>query len=224
MNFSHEPDNPSALRGLMFAAYGAGDHQRADALADTILFDSNRTVGLLTAAYLKQGDLAWTRGDTAHARNRYEQAFLRHAGDGPDREALIKLAALDRPEVTDLIIRYLTADRDPGGHMVLVKEAIEKAPDLGVGHYLIGRRLFNAASYDRALPYLIRADSLSMPNELLTTENRRLTGESYFYTGAYDQAIETFERMTTTASSQALITRTEDWIERCRWFGEQAQE
>ena len=220
---TYEPDNASALRGLMFAAYRSEDFQKADDLADMILVDVNRTVGLLTAAYLKQGDLAWARGDTARAKDRYQQAFQLHAGDGPDREALIKLAALNRPDIADRVIGYLTADRDSGGHIVLVKDAIEEVTDFGVGYYLIGRRFFNAGSYDRALPYLLRADSLSLPHELLMSENRRLTAESYFYTGAYNQAVETFDQMVATTLSQAVSARAKNWIERCRWFAEQEQ-
>ena len=217
----YEPDNASALRGLMFAAYRSEDLQKADDLAGMILADMNRTVGLLTAAYLKQGDLAWARGDTARAKDRFQQAFELHAGDGPDREALIKLAALNQPDIADRIIGYLTADRDSGGHMLLVQEAIEEVPVFGVGYYLIGRRFFNEGSYDRALPYFIRADSLSLPHELLMSENRRLTGESYFYTGAYDQAVKTFEQMVATTLSQAVSTRAKNWIQRCLWFAEQ---
>ena len=102
-----------------------------------------------------------------------------------------------------------------------MQEAIEEVPVFGVGYYLIGRRFFNEGSYDRALPYFIRADSLSLPHELLMSENRRLAGESYFYTGAYGQAVETFEQIVATTLSQAVSTRAENWIQRCLWFAEQ---
>ena len=44
-----------------------------------------QVVGLLTDAYLIQGDLSWKRGDVDTARERYEQALALHGTDRVDR-------------------------------------------------------------------------------------------------------------------------------------------
>lgn len=213
-----EPENPSALRGLLYATYRTRNDQRATAIGDSILGQPDRIVGLLTDAYLIQGDIAWKRGDVDRARERYGQALNLHAADRTDREALVKLDALDHPGVTDWVLSYLLAERDQGGHVVLVKEAIDQAPHFAAGAYLIGRRLFSTGAYRHGLPYLIQADTLSLSDPLLVLENKRLIGQSFFYTDEYDRGIEAFQQLIAITTSEAVKTRTEDWIARCRWF------
>lgn len=217
-----EPENPSALRGLMRTAYRMHAFDRADTLVLEILARDDRGVGLAAEAHLVWGDIAWRQGDAGRARAAYRAALALHASDALDREALVKLDALDRPAVRDRVLDYLLAERDRGARTALVRDAAEAAPDYAAGWYLVGRRLFNAEAYAQALPYLERADSLGLPDALLTQENIRLIGLSRFYTGAYDRAVETFECLMDRADAGGLRVWAEDWIARCRWF--QAQE
>lgn len=217
-----EPNNPSALRGLLYAHYRLGNHERAGDMAAVILSREDRVVGLRTDAHMIQGDMAWKRGDAGAARIRYIQALEMHASDSADREAQIKLAALDHPDIADRVLSYLLADQGQDSQVALVMEAVSMDPAFAPGYYLIGRRLFNAEAYESALPYFIRADTLSLPDDLLETENKRLMGLCFFYTGAYESAAATFRQMVESDStSEAMKNTAEEWMARCAWFRNQ---
>jgi len=104
--------------------------------------------------------------------------------------------------------------------VILVSEAIDRAPDFAAGYYLIGRRLYLAESYAQALPYLVQADSLSLPAPLLQIENLRLMGRCYLYEAEYDQAIKSFRRLSENTSSVWMRGQAEEWVMRCLWFRE----
>ncbi|MBM3264773.1 MAG: tetratricopeptide repeat protein [candidate division Zixibacteria bacterium] len=214
-----QPGGTATLRGLLFSVYRAGHVGRADSLAASIL-EKDVVVGLQKEAYLMQGDLAWERGDIDRARDRYQKALDRHASDRADREALTKLAALDRPRVRNLIRAYLLADPDEGYKIRLVGEALQVDPDFSVGYYLIGRRLFLEESYRLALPYLIRASMVKTTDPLLDEETQRLMGLCHFFEKRYDNAAEVFRKLTQTASSPARKTQAEEWLLRCAWFAQ----
>ncbi len=215
-----EPDNPSSLRGLLYATYRNEEYSRTDTLAAYMLARPGQVVGLLTDAYLIQGDLSWKRGDVDTARERYEQALALHGSDRVDREALIKINTLEQEDIRDDVLSYLMAAGNQNAQVILVSEAIDRAPDFAAGYYLIGRRLYLAESYAQALPYLVQADSLSLPAPLLQIENLRLMGRCYLYEAEYDQAIESFRRLSENTSSVWMRGQAEEWVMRCLWFRE----
>lgn len=217
-----EPDNPSSLRGLLYAAYRNKAYSRADTLSAYMLAKPGQVVGLLTDAYLIQGDLSWKRRDVARARERYEQALALHGSDRVDREVLVKLNTLEQADVRDGVFDYLMAGGNQTAQVMLVREAIASVPDFATGYYLVGRRLYLTETYVQAIPYLVQADSLSLPAPLLQQENLRLLGRCYFYEGAYDQAIEIFQRLSEHASSVWMRGQAQEWIRRCLWFSENA--
>jgi tetratricopeptide (TPR) repeat protein len=174
----------------------------------------------LTDAYLIQGDLSWKRGDVDTARERYEQALALHGSDRVDREALIKINTLEQEDIRDDVLSYLMAAGNQNAQVILVSEAIDRAPDFAAGYYLIGRRLYLAESYAQALPYLVQADSLSLPAPLLQIENLRLMGRCYLYEAEYDQAIKSFRRLSENTSSVWMRGQAEEWVMRCLWFRE----
>jgi tetratricopeptide (TPR) repeat protein len=187
-----------------------------------MLAKPGQVVGLLTDAYLIQGDLSWKRRDVARARERYEQALALHGSDRVDREVLVKLNTLEQADVRDGVFDYLMAGGNQTAQIMLVREAIASVPDFATGYYLVGRRLYLTETYVQAIPYLVQADSLSLPAPLLQQENLRLLGRCYFYEGAYDQAIEIFQRLSEHASSVWMRGQAQEWIRRCLWFSENA--
>lgn len=213
-----EPENPSALRGLMLALYRDSQYDRSVAVADTIISDPGRTVAILASAQLKQGDIAWLRGNLPEARSRYERALDRRGSDAMEREAIIKIAALDLPEVRDDIIGYLTSAQSEATKDILLMRAIQVEPDFAIAHYLMGRRLYNGQDYTMALPYLEKADSLGTTYPILDGEIARLLGRSYFHTSAYAAARAVFAGIAASSNSSAKIAWAESWIARCDWF------
>ena len=213
-----EPENPSALRGLMLGLYRDTQYNRSAAVADTIISDERRTVRILASALLKQGDISWLRGELSEARSRYLQALDRRGNDAMEREAMIKIAALDLPEVRDNIIGYLTSDQSEATKDILLMQAIQRTPDFAIAHYLMARRLYNGQDYEMALPYLQTADSLSTANLVLDGEIARLLAHSYFHTGAYTTARAVFSRIAASTNSSARMVWAESWLARCDWF------
>lgn len=212
-----DPQNPSGLRGLLRATYRVGAYERTENVAREILARPDRPVSLRADAYQARGDVAWTQGRLDRAREEYRQAFRLHASDGSDREALVKLASLERPAVARWVFEYLLADQEQGTRVVFVREAVDREPDFAVGFYLIGRRLFNADAYPQALVYLRRAETASLSDSSLVIENERLIGLSLFYAGEYEQAIRVFQELAVRLPSTGLAHWAQDWAERCRW-------
>jgi tetratricopeptide (TPR) repeat protein len=213
-----QPNHPLTLRGLLYATYWAGAHDRTDSLAARILATPQQTVGLMAEAYLMQGDLAWKHDNVAQARERYRQALALHASERTDRDALVKLDTLGRPRIRTLVREYLLAEPEDGRKLVLVRDALHIDPDFGVGHYLIGRWLFQAEAYRYALPYLLRTRALLVSAPLLEEENLQAIALCYFYMKQYDKAEEAFRRMAETTAYSGKAVRAQEWMVRCRWF------
>lgn len=215
---SAQPGATPTLRGLLFSTYYARNYAYTDSLATAILRSPNPPVGLKVDALLILGDLAWKRDERIVAQERYRSALGQHASERTEREALVKLAVLDRPGIRRLIRDFLLADPDEGYKIRLVGAALRIDPEFAVGHYLVGRRLFQEESYRGAIPYFIRAYSLTLSDPLLREENLRLLGLCYFYEKNYDHASEVFKQIAGSADSSAKRTRMQEWVERCQWF------
>ena len=216
-----QPNATSTLRGLLFSTYYARNYGYTDSLATAILRKPNPPVGLKVDALLIQGDLAWKRDERSVAQERYRSALSQHASERTEREALVKLATIDRRRVQRSMRDYLLADPDEGYKIRLVGDALRVDADFAVGHYLIGRRLFQEESYRSAIPYFIKAYALTLGASLLREENLRLLGLCYFYEKNYDHASEVFKQIAGTADGAAKRARMQEWVERCRWFAAQ---
>ena len=217
-----EPENPSALRGLLYGIYRQGDYERIESVAQRIE-RPDQTVGLLADAQLVRGDTAWKTGKIDDARRSYEAVVNLQASEAMSRAASIRMEVLDREPIRDTIMTYLTAVTGHWRLVLSVRDAGDLAPDYGTGHYLLGRWLFLSGSYEQALEYLAKADAVGLPDELVRQESLRLEAMAHFYLERYDQSAEAFGRMAALAGSGGEagaggVARTaEAWIDRCRW-------
>lgn len=212
-----EPENPSALRGLLYGIYRQGDYERIEAVVRRIE-RPDQTVGLLADAHLFRGDTAWKTGRFDDARRSWEAVVDLQASEAMSRAASVRLEVLDRVPIRDTIMTYLTAHTGHWRLVLSVRDAGDLAPDYGTGHYLLARWLFRSGSYEQALTYLAKADSIGLPDEVVRQESLRLEAMSHFYLERYDQSAEAFGRMAALAGSDGVARTAEAWIDRCQWF------
>ena len=215
-----EPENTSSLRGLLYATFRLGDYERTETVAARLIDGPDQIVGLLADAHLVRGDKAWKLGRLEDARRNYGAVVELHPSEDMSRGATIRLDALDREPVRDTIMAYLTAEGNQWSLVLSVRDAVDLAPEYAAGYYLVGRWLFLAESYDQALTYLSKAETLGLPGDLLRPENLRLAAMSHFYLKDYERAAENFGRLAALAGTGGTGRTSEAWIERCRWFQE----
>ncbi len=213
-----EPQNHSSLRGLLYATFRLGDYERTEKVVTRLIDRPDQVVGLLADAHLVRGDKAWKLGRLEDARRSYGVVVDLQASEEMTRAASIRLDVLDREPVRDTIMAYLTAEGAQWNLVLSIRDAIDRAPEYAAGYYLVGRWLFLAESYDQALTYLPKAETLGLPGDLLRQENLRLAAMSHFYLKDYERAAETFGRLAARAGTGGTARKSEAWIERCRWF------
>lgn len=217
-----EPENPSALRGLLYGTYRLADYERSESAA-LLIERPDQTVGLLADAHLVRGDTAWKTGRLDDARRSYEAVAKLHASEDMSRAASIRIEVLDREPIRDTIMTYLTAVSGHWRLILSVRDAGDLVPDYGAAYYLLGRWLFRSGSYVEALKYLAKADALGLPGELVQQESLRLAAMAHFYLEDYENSAEYFERLAALAgaSGSSGVAKTwEAWIDRCRWYQE----
>lgn len=212
-----EPENPSALRGLLYGIYRQGDYERIESVAQRIE-RPDQTVGLLADAQLVRGDTAWKTGRIDDARRSYDAVVGLQASEAMSRAASIRMEVLDREPIRDTIMTYLTAVTGHWRLVLSVRDTGDLAPDYGTGYYLLGRWLFRSGAYEQALTYLAKAYALGLPGEVVRQESLRLEAMSHFYLERYEKAAETFGRMAALAGSGGVARTAEAWIDRCRWY------
>ncbi len=218
-----EPENPSALRGLLYGTYRLEDYERSESAA-LLIERPDQTIGLLADAHLVRGDTAWKTGRLDDARRSYEAVTDLHASEDMSRAASIRMEVLDREPIRDTIMAYLTAVSGHWRLILSVRDAGDLAPDYGAGHYLIGRWLFRSGSYVEALKYLAKADTLGLPGDLVQQESLRLEAMAHFYLEDYEKSAESFERLAALAGASGVAKTWEAWIDRCRWYQENGSE
>ena len=215
-----EPENPSALRGLLYGTYRLADYERTESVVAMMTERPDQTVGLLADAHLIRGDAAWKTGRNDDARRSWEAVVDLHASEAMSRAALIRLGVLDRKQIQEATMAYLTATRGQWSLVEAVRDASDLAPDYGAGYYLTGRWHYLSGSFEQALTYLSKADALELPGEPVRQENLRLAAMSHFYLKDYEQSAETFGRLSALAGSGGVARTAEAWIDRCSWYQE----
>lgn len=215
-----EPENPAALRGLLYGTYRLADYERTESVVAMMTDRPDQTVGLLADAHLIRGDTAWKTGRSDDARRSWEAVVDLHASEAMSRAAFIRLGVLDRVQIQEATMAYLTATRGQWSLVEAVRDASDLAPDYGAGYYLTGRWHYLSGSFEQALTYLSKAEALELPGEPVRQENLRLAAMSHFYLKDYEQSAEAFGRLSALAGSGGVARTAEAWIDRCSWYQE----
>ncbi|MCZ7584117.1 MAG: hypothetical protein M5R36_12690 [Deltaproteobacteria bacterium] len=122
-------------------------------------------------ALATQAAVAWLRGDHLGARLLYQRVLDADVFWSLNRESAVALYALDHPEIEPDLRRYMVdPDARPAAEFLLHR-AIEKMPDSGVLHYLLGRRLSVARLVDDAAAEFSLAIDLGLPTYDLRVKN-----------------------------------------------------
>ena len=218
-----EPENPSALRGLLYGNYRLGDYERSESAAQ-LIERPDQTVGLLADAHLVRGDSAWKTERYDDARRSYQAVVDLHASDNMSRAAYLRMEVMDQEPIRDAVMAYLTAASGHWRLVLAVRDAGDLAPEYGSGFYLIGRWLYLSSSFEQALEYLAKADARELPDTLVRQENLRLEAMSHFYLKDYEKSAEAFGRLSALAGNGGTSRTSQAWIERCRWYQEAGSE
>ena len=141
-----------------------------------------------------------------------------HASDSIDRNIQAKLVALatkSRPHRKKLK-RILIGRLSNRLRMVLLNEAMQKQPDSGLIHYLIGRQLHLDQQFSKSNQYLLQAKALNLPDNL-KIENLRLIGINGYHIDKCKLAINHFNEILKIYNlPRGKLNRVKEWIERCQ--------
>jgi tetratricopeptide (TPR) repeat protein len=196
----YDGSDPVVLNGLAYSSYYEGDYDEAVRIAGET--DALTQVDRAALENLKANAL-WQKDD-AQAAGRIFSSLRR--GPLPDdlkRELDVKLSALAAGGTPGESVREFFSTRDRTLQAVSLSESILSAPEYSPSYYLLGRLLYNAGEYERAVPYLSMAEYLSLPTEELNRENLRLLGISLFASGRYDESDIIWSRMASDGDPQS---------------------
>ncbi|MBX7099553.1 MAG: hypothetical protein K1X89_17690 [Myxococcaceae bacterium] len=206
-----QPDEPG--HALMEAQALARAGRRGDALAllASLAGAVKGKPALSAEVAMARADLEQARGEAALAKARLDEILTFEPSAPMERTARVKLLALADEKVGDSIYAYFKSGKDDVKLLVL-REALARAPRHPILSYLLGRRLAQAGAPTLALPYLRDALDGELP-EKVRLEALRLTIEAHYLAGdcagvrAQTGALPSL----TTAQRRAAL----EWQERC---------
>jgi tetratricopeptide (TPR) repeat protein len=209
----YDGNDPVLLIGLAYSSYFAGDYDEAAGIAEGPGAMTEADKSVLENV---RGNALWQKGDTDAAAGIFRS--LRGNPLPPDlkREIDIKLSALGAGGTPGESLREFFSTRDRTLQAVSLTESILDSPDYAPHYYLMGRLLFNAGEYERAIPYLSTAEYLGLPTEEIAGENLRLLGVSLFATGRYDESALIWSRIAFDGDPESRKYAL-DFMERTAW-------
>jgi hypothetical protein len=223
-----EPDSVGHTEALVDALRRAGRTTDAHRIVDAALAaregvkDADAARARLTRL---RADLAWLADRIVTARTLYGQLLVDEGSPDIARRLAVSIAAIDHPIaspiVRDLLIGFST---DRVARERLLRDLVARAPELKVGHYLLGRHLYFSGELAEAARFLAVAARASLPGLELTVESKRLYGLVSVWLGDYAGAERAFRDVETSRHSTGASLEGRDGIERARFFRSQRTE
>ena len=186
-------ENDSVLiNGLAYSAYYSGDYQGTIEIAgqsgglskvDRIILENLRANAL------------WQAGYTGPALEIFGGIEKYYLPEDIQRELDIKISAIREGGSAEDGAREFFATRDRALQAIAMEESIQDAPGYAPAYYLLGRQLYNAGDYTKAVQYLETAYYIGLPSSGLAAENLRLLGTALFAGGDYDGAAAAFTEL-----------------------------
>jgi Tfp pilus assembly protein PilF len=213
-----DPDDPEGHLDLA-AAQEQSDDPGAARQTLTALLARRLAATTRARALVQLAQLELRAGDETRARASLEEAGALATEEGTARTTRALLTALRDPRLGPPL-RQAFLPEEPGRAdaalmMLRFRDAVDAAPDDGLGPYLLGRQLYLRDRPRDALPYLERAAARPLPDERFRRENQRLIGLSAYLAGDRPRARTAFERLRhapETPPGQRL--EAEDFLER----------
>ena len=222
-----DSDNPKNFRGLMLSNYQLGLQNEATKIAQHIIKHPKSNMHLVAEAKNIIGNVHWQNEELGEATSTFQDVLALHASDSIDRNIQAKLVALatkSRPHRKRLK-RILIGRLSNRLRMVLLNEAMQKQPNSGLIHYLIGRQLHLDQQFSKSNQYLLQAKALNLPDNL-KIENLRLIGINGYHIDKCKLAINHFNKILKIYNlPRGKLNRVKEWIERCQrnFQGSQSQ-
>ncbi len=205
---------PAHLRSRAVALARAGDVAGVRALLDRVDRHPAATDPLRADVLASLGDAHAKREEWPLAAEAYRAASrLRNDRDG-ERSLAVKIEAATDPDLARAVLPYLAQGSD--ARLFAVRDLLDRRPDFGTGHYLIGRRLWQRDEPTLALPYLDRALSLPLPSPSLVQEAHRMRSLALIALRRYADAVPDLEFLASTGDPGERL-EAEDLLAFCRF-------
>ncbi len=220
-----DPGEPTFRLDLADALVGAGESDRALAIADAVAQDEGVTRPLRARAAALAAAIHFHASRFEQAEKAVRRTATLATDDAEERTALAKLRALGDDETRGTLGRVLFGDgpargTDPALVPFLVAEFTRLFPREALGPYLVARQLawrdprLALPWLDRACPRgALGAHEVALDPPFLR-ECRRLYGETAFLAGDLDRSQAAFERLREEAAIESEKRRAADWLER----------
>lgn len=164
----------------------------------------------------RAGELALLQNQRAEALRYYNQASRLPLSLGEQRQILVMQYALQQEKVANVIMDYLSPKESATAALLALQAEAIRNPQEPMLAYLLGRRLYFSAQYNKALPWLQTALQ-GLPQLPLQAEILRLQGLCHFYSGQYDLAATLFHKQSRLPLPSGLKREALDNQERARW-------
>lgn len=227
---SHEPNNPSILRGLMYSSFQANKFNLSVEYANQIISDEKALYKAEAALLI--GDIHWLEDNEDDALKSYLLAKSLNPRESVEIKLIKRLEVLSDAyfKESQEILRRILISNNPlqrtenATSMALLQQAIDNEPNSWLTYYLVGELLHFEKAWGLSSQYLDRISSVSRdldnidigPQLLLRIH--WLLGINSFHLKKYKLAEEIFSAIVDD-STLHIGTRlsAEYWIARCQW-------
>ncbi len=214
-----DPAEPQHQVAIMDMAWQANRPQVARDEAQKLIDSDAVSAVLKGRAYLLLGDIALTRGETSQAIGAYDRALALPLDEPSRRLATAKrfAAAYAPGNARDLLVKYLIErNREPAVELLLLRKLADEVPNLGLAHYLFGRRLVDREEFADGIRELAASRRLGLPDDRFDKEALRLSATSLYKLKRYDDARAAFAELSR-HGSEAERAEAKDFIARTRF-------
>lgn len=170
------------------------------------------------------GDLYWLKRDYNKAAQFYKTVLQFPLDYDTERLIQVKYFSVQNPNDGELLKDYLLSDylNSPFSlQLIKLKDFIERQPNIGIGYYLLGRRLFNDREYEEAVHYLEKALKYNLISSIIKIEAKKLLAISYLFLEQFDKAIELFKTIRKEGYEEmpdGWLFSIDQWIRRTEWI------
>ena len=177
--------------------------------------------GSLLPLKLMVGDCLWAlsvKGEPAglnEARKLYGELLETHLSDGWDEACAVRLAITGDSKVRAALQPVYVEDISDSARNVLLDKMSSAGPAAIISRYLRARDRFMRGDFSAAVELLQNVRMIGNP--ILESLRLGRLGRSYFYSGHYEMAKESFQKQLAGVPHETLAGGIQEWIERCEW-------